>query len=102
MIVPVARGGSSAAQPSVSFADSGPQHLGPVPTSAAYSDDTARQIDEAVRTIVDAAFEEAAELLRVHRDLLDRSAEVLLDRETLAGDELEHVLGDARPYARSA
>ena len=86
----------------VSFADSGPQHLGPVPTSAAYSDDTARQIDEAVRTIVDAAFEEATELLRVHRDLLDRSSEVLLDRETLAGDELEHVLGAARPYARSA
>ena len=86
----------------VSFADSGPQHLGPVPTSASYSDDTARQIDEAVRTIVDAAFEEATELLRIHRDLLDRSSEILLDRETLAGDELEHVLGAARPYARSA
>ena len=86
----------------VSFADSGPQHLGPMPTSAAYSDDTARQIDEAVRTIVDAAFEEATDLLVVHRNLLDRGADVLLERETLAGDELEHVLGAARPYARSA
>ena len=86
----------------VSFAESGPQHLGPVPTSAAYSDDTARQIDEAVRQIVDTAFERACELLAIHRGLLDEGATTLLERETLDREELERLLGRARPYAQSA
>ncbi len=44
---------------------------------------TQQRIDEAVRAIVMGAFERAIDLLRQHRDLLERCARELLARETL-------------------
>ena len=53
-----------------------------------YSEETAREIDCAVREIVGAAFEHASALLAGHRDLLEAGARALLEKETLAEDEL--------------
>jgi cell division protease FtsH len=54
-----------------------------------YSEKTAREIDCAVRAIVDAAFERARALLEHNRGILVESARALLDRETLAETDLQ-------------
>jgi cell division protease FtsH len=54
-----------------------------------YSDDTAREIDTAVRTLVQSAFERALEVLREQRDALEKGAQRLLEKETLGEAELQ-------------
>ena len=54
-----------------------------------YSEETAREIDCAVRDIVARAGSCAAEVLESHRDLLERGAKALLDKETLSVTELQ-------------
>ena len=53
-----------------------------------FSEETAREIDVAVRGLVDRAFERAREILGRRREELERLARVLLDKETLTGAEL--------------
>ncbi len=53
-----------------------------------YSEETAREIDCAVREIVRAAFDKALEVLRGHRGLLEEGAAQLLEKETLAETDL--------------
>jgi len=59
-----------------------------------YAEQTAREIDCAVRALVQAAFERAQAILRRHRDALEEGAERLLEAETLSGDELPSLGGD--------
>ncbi|GAA0748065.1 ATP-dependent zinc metalloprotease FtsH [Ideonella azotifigens] len=47
------------------------------------SEDTLRRIDAAVAQLVGAGLTQAAQLLTTHRDLLERGAQQLLERETL-------------------
>jgi cell division protease FtsH len=54
-----------------------------------YSDDTAREIDTAVRATVQSAFDKALAILREERDALEEGARQLLDRETLGEAELQ-------------
>jgi cell division protease FtsH len=56
-----------------------------------YSEETAREIDCAVREIVDGAFDRAREILGEHRATLEKSARDLLERESLTEEAL-------RPY----
>ena len=58
-----------------------------------YGEETAREIDVAVRGIIEAQFQRARALLATNRALLDEAARVLLAKETLAGEELEGILG---------
>jgi len=53
-----------------------------------FSEETAREIDCAVRALVDEAFEQAVAILDAHRDLVADAAQRLLEKETLLGDEL--------------
>jgi cell division protease FtsH len=53
-----------------------------------FSEDTAREIDCAVRELVTAAFEKALAILRKHRKLLEEGAKLLLEKEALTRDEL--------------
>jgi len=55
----------------------------PVRQERSYSEDTAHAVDAAVRTLVDHALEHAAAILQRNRALLDRTAIVLLETETL-------------------
>ncbi|WP_242343158.1 ATP-dependent zinc metalloprotease FtsH [Anaeromyxobacter terrae] len=61
-----------------------------------YSEETAREIDVAVRETVDAAFQRARAILLDNRPLLEESAKELLRRETLAGEDLAATLGRVR------
>jgi cell division protease FtsH len=53
-----------------------------------YSEETAREIDVAVRGIVERAYAKAAGILRRHRAALETWAQKLLEKETLAESEL--------------
>jgi len=59
---------------------------------ANYSDEVAASIDREVKALVDAAHAEARELLTLHRSVLDRMAEALIEHETLDGDRLAEIL----------
>jgi len=56
-----------------------------------YSEETAREIDCAVREIVKQAFEKAIHLLTQRRDTLERGAKLLLAKETLVEDDLRQL-----------
>src|SRR5712675_3505364 len=48
-----------------------------------YSEATAREIDSAVKSIIDGAFRRTVNLLRAQREVLERGARLLLEHETL-------------------
>jgi cell division protease FtsH len=52
-----------------------------------YSDEMAREIDNEIRRIIEAAFAEARTVLREHRQQLDELSEILLRRETIEREE---------------
>ncbi|MGI9431788.1 MAG: hypothetical protein ACR2PQ_06230, partial [Myxococcota bacterium] len=60
-------------------------------TRREFSEDTAREVDCAVRALVDQAFERAAEILKSHREAVAEAALRLLEKETLMGDELPEI-----------
>ena len=62
-----------------------------------FSEDTARDIDEAVRKIVDEAFRRTIAILRQNRSVLERCAEVLLQKETLLAGEIADLTRDLVP-----
>ncbi|HEU4382904.1 MAG TPA: ATP-dependent zinc metalloprotease FtsH [Anaeromyxobacteraceae bacterium] len=68
--------------------DQGPSFLGMGATRRDYSEQTARELDEAVRGIVDSAFEKARSVLATHRGVLEEGARSLLERETLDEKDL--------------
>jgi cell division protease FtsH len=53
-----------------------------------YSDQTAHEVDCAVRDFVASAFDRALALLEIHNAALEEGAQHLLEKETLSGDEL--------------
>jgi cell division protease FtsH len=61
------------------------------PSVRNYSEETAAQIDAAVRELVETAFEKATAVLELYRQTLDETAKLLLAKETLSADELPSV-----------
>ena len=66
-----------------------------MPRGRQFSDEVAREIDRAVKAILDDAFEKANQALSRSRDALDRGAALLLQKETLSEDDLKAVIGAA-------
>ncbi len=71
----------------------------PVPQPHEYSEQTAREIDCAVRELVNAAFDRAESILKARRAVLDEGARQLLQKETLSDVELRELLGPAAAVA---
>ncbi|MGI6245346.1 MAG: ATP-dependent zinc metalloprotease FtsH [Pseudochelatococcus sp.] len=69
------------------------------PPERSYSEATAAAIDGEVRRIVDEAFDRTVALLGKRRDTLERSAKLLLEKETLTESDLRRIVGEtaARP-----
>ncbi|HEU5210403.1 MAG TPA: ATP-dependent zinc metalloprotease FtsH [Longimicrobiales bacterium] len=78
----------------------------------AVSEDVARRVDAEVKRLLDEAYQAAMKTLEENRDLLERIAEALLERETLDRDEIDmlargeplpeaKVVRDARAFAQS-
>ena len=70
----------------------GPQLPSP-PGERDYAEETAAVIDGEVSTIVQAAMGRALDLLRERRDVLERCARRLLEKETLDEKELMELVG---------
>jgi len=56
------------------------------------SDETARIIDEEIKSVIDRTYGETTELLETHRDQLDALAQALLKYETLSRDEVDRIV----------
>lgn len=63
----------------------------PAPAEKNYSEETAREIDGAVRTIVGGAFERTVALLTDRRGVVEEGALRLLERETLNEEDLHEL-----------
>jgi len=73
---------------------------GPLPQGhREYSEETAREIDVAVRGIVERAYEKAVGILRRHRGALEGWAQKLLEKETLTEIELAELRREVAPAA---
>ncbi len=54
-----------------------------------HSEETAGEIDDEVRTIIDECHKKARDLIRQHMDVLERTAKLLLEREKITREEFE-------------
>jgi cell division protease FtsH len=62
-----------------------------------HSPDTAREIDEEVRRLVDDSYAEAKRLLEENIDKLHGMADALIEYETLSADQIEDIMAGAKP-----
>ena len=84
---------SSALGP-VGFASGSPMYLGTEQVrSRPYAEATQRVVDEEVAKLLRQAEDRATRLLTTHRDALERLTELLLERETVDGTDVDEALG---------
>lgn len=62
-----------------------------------YSDETARKIDEEINSLIDATYRMARKVLKENLDILHKLAELLLEKETVQGKELDELIFSMRP-----
>ena len=62
---------------------------GPSQTPGDYSEHTSREIDCEVRTLIDKQYERARDLIKTQEAILRSAAQVLLEKETITGEELK-------------
>jgi cell division protease FtsH len=67
----------------------------------AVSEDTSKAIDIEVKQIVETAHEQALEILRQNRDLLEAIATQLLETEVIEGEKLHNLLSQVKPVVNS-
>ncbi len=75
---------------------------GPAPSGwheRTYSEATAREIDQAVKALVDAAYNRTLAILKSRRRILEHGARLLLEKETLNEDDLRALMAEDRPAA---
>ncbi len=83
----------------VSFAEEhGPVFLGrDYARTKGYSEHTARVIDDEIRRIIGEAYKAALAILDDNRDIVERLAEDLLEKETVSSVEIREMLAELRP-----
>ncbi len=59
-----------------------------------YSEGIASAIDAEVKSIIDDAYEKAKKMIDGHRDILDKCASLLLEKEKISKDEFEALFND--------
>ncbi|MBL7019951.1 MAG: cell division protein FtsH, partial [Nitrospinaceae bacterium] len=57
-----------------------------------FSDQTAKLIDQEVKTLVMGGYDRATELLQKNRDILENLAQALLERESLNAAEVKNII----------
>jgi cell division protease FtsH len=65
-----------------------------------YSDDTAKAIDEEVKSIIDLAYEKAKALLLEYSEQHNKIGDLLLEKEVIFAEDLERIIGP-RPYGKT-
>ncbi|MEM8806600.1 MAG: ATP-dependent zinc metalloprotease FtsH [Cyanobacteria bacterium P01_G01_bin.38] len=59
-----------------------------------YSEEVAAKIDQQVRDMASACYTKANQILKNNRPLLDRLVDMLIERETIDGDEFRHIVSE--------
>ena len=67
--------------------------IGMQSTAKEYSEETAREIDQEIRKLIDDCYTRVRGMLSGNQDKLKKLATVLLERETVEGDEVRKLLG---------
>ena len=62
-----------------------------------YSEETARKIDEEIIILIKTSCKRAKKILNENIDILHKLAELLLEKETVKGDELDNLIRSMRP-----
>jgi cell division protease FtsH len=65
------------------------------PTAQEYSEKTSREIDAEIKRIVDEAHARARKILTAKKKILDKVAQILLEREVIQGEELKQLVAEA-------
>lgn len=78
-------------------ADEGPGFLGGMGNQKQLSEETSREVDIAVRALLDRAFQRAQGVLQSHRDVIEDAAQRLLAEETLDEPQLEDLFARMHP-----
>jgi len=63
-------------------------------TRSEYSDEIASRIDTQIRTIVEHCYEHACYIIRDNRIVIDRLVDLLIERETIDGDEFRQIVAE--------
>ncbi len=63
-----------------------------LPQSKEYSEETARQIDDEVRKLINSCYERAKEILTERKEKLDMLSKLLLEKEVVEGEELKKLV----------
>ena len=59
-----------------------------------YSEDVASRIDAAVREIVQKCYEDTCKIVRENRDVIDRVVDLLIEKESIDGDEFRQIVSE--------
>ncbi len=70
--------------------------------SKSQSGETAREIDEEIRSIIDGCYATATEILKEHRDKLDLMAEALMTYETIDASQIDEIMQGRKPSEPSS
>jgi cell division protease FtsH len=62
-----------------------------------FSEATARRIDDAIAKLINGAYAKAQTVLKENIDILHKLSDVLLEKETVLGDELDAIILEMRP-----
>ena len=87
--------GMSDKLPNLNYYDSTGQDWG---FTKPYSEETARLIDEEVQQIIKSQYERAKQILQANAEGHNRLAQVLLEREVIYSEDVEHIFGK-RPWS---
>jgi AFG3 family protein len=78
-----------------------PQNDDGMPGDKPYSDSTAEAMDDEARAIVHAAYIRTVELIREHKEDVEKVAQLLLEKETITHDDVVDLIGE-RPFKGDA
>jgi cell division protease FtsH len=63
-------------------------------TRSDISDAISHQIDQAVRKMVKLCYVETVQLVKQHREAMDTLVEILIEKETIDGDEFRSIVNE--------
>jgi cell division protease FtsH len=66
-------------------------------TRSDYSEEIAARIDAQVRSIVEHCYEQACKIIRENRAVIDRLVDLLIDKETIDGEEFRQIVAEYTP-----
>ncbi|MEW5909918.1 MAG: ATP-dependent zinc metalloprotease FtsH [Thermodesulfobacteriota bacterium] len=62
-----------------------------------YSEETAKKIDSEIKKLIDHAYQRSRHILKDNLDILQKLADLLLEKETVSGEELDQLIHSLRP-----